>query len=125
MNTANRFGSNPAPTGSPPNLPPSVKTPCRKCRNPIDRNDAYCRYCGTSQSRSEAFYYHPVWILLLAFLVLGPFALGLVWRSRRMDRPTKIVLATVILVYSAVSLYAVYQVGMIEYREISTLVDLM
>lgn len=84
---------------------PVMPVPCRRCRMPIAPVDAFCKHCGARQQETDPFYYHPVWILLLAFLVLGPFALGLVWRARTMTPLVKAVLAVVITAYSAVTIY--------------------
>lgn len=104
---------------------PPMPVPCCKCRRPIGETDAYCKHCGARQQATEAFYYHPIWILVLAFTVLGPFALGLVWRSRVMSPATKGVLAAIILVYTAVTFYSVYVLGDILYREFSLLNQIM
>lgn len=117
--------AHPTPGASPAAGPPSMNTPCWKCGKTIHRPDTFCKHCGQRQAETQAFYYHPVWILLLAFVVLGPFALGLVWRSRVMTPAAKIAMAAIIIAYSALSLYAVYKVGMIEYRQIRELIDLM
>jgi len=46
-------------------------------------------------------------VLPLLFVVLGPLALPLLWRSRRFTRPWKIALSVIVV---AVTLYAVWQV---------------
>ena len=125
MNTTDNFGPDTAPSNAPQAVPPAFPVPCRSCRNPIGARDAFCKYCGTRQRPADAFYYHPVWILLLALTVLGPIALGLVWKSPSMGAGMKFVLAAVIIVYSAVSLYAIFYVGMLEYRELKSLMDVL
>tara|TARA_R110001592_G_scaffold23088_1_gene91083 strand:- start:255 stop:626 length:372 start_codon:yes stop_codon:yes gene_type:complete len=119
MNSTTPDGPRQTVSAGPP--PPPIQNQCRKCRQPIGGNDAFCRYCGTRQQVTDPFYYHPISILLLAFFVLGPFALGLVWRSQSMDRTMKIILAILILTYSAASFYALYVVGMAMYQELSAL----
>jgi len=104
---------------------PPTCVPCRKCGQPIEATDAFCRFCGTQQRVTDPLYYHPIVILLLAFLVLGPFALGLVWRAQAMDRNTKIALYAIITAYSAVTIYAAYKIIMIAYRELSVLSDIL
>lgn len=47
------------------------------------------------------WYYRPVWVLVLLFLVLGPLALPYLWRSPSFSRRLKIVLTGLILVYTA------------------------
>ena len=108
-----------------PNAPPPMPTRCPKCHEPISASDAFCRFCGARQQVADPFYYHPVWILVLALTVLGPFALGLVWRSRAMGQTTKSVLATVIVVYSVFTFYTAYQLCAILYEHFSLLNQIM
>ena len=47
------------------------------------------------------WYYRPIWVLVLLFLVLGPLALPYLWRSPSFSRRLKIVLTALVLVYTA------------------------
>lgn len=109
----------------PPTAPPRIGTVCVKCRNPIDPRDAFCRFCGARQQVTDPFYYHPVWILILAFFVLGPFALGLVWRSRAMTPAVKIAMTAIILAYTAVTFYYAFIIIAAVYNEFSVLNQIM
>jgi hypothetical protein len=62
---------------------------CWSCGLAIDAGDRYCRRCGQGQGAFLAWYYRPLWIVLLALTVLGPFALPLVWRTPSLDRRGK------------------------------------
>lgn len=120
----------PGPTARPTDAslttpPPPMPTWCRKCRQSIGATDTYCKHCGTRQNANERFYYHPLWILVLSFTVLGPFALGLVWRSQRMNTTVKAVLAAVIIAYTAFSFYALYAISAAVYQEFSLLDQIM
>jgi hypothetical protein len=86
----------------------ATQAPCPACGRLIDTGMKFCPHCGRRQHAGEAWYYHPVWVLVLALLVLGPFALILIWKSSRMGRTTKIVMAIVILIYTGYCLYLVY-----------------
>lgn len=108
-----------------PAAPPPIAVRCPKCREVICPSDAFCRFCGTRQHVADPFYYHPVWILVLALTVLGPFALALVWRSRRMGPAMKAVLAAIILVYSAITFYAAWKLFAILYEHFSLLSQVM
>lgn len=101
--------------------PPLQQLPCRKCGRPIASSDAYCRHCGAQQCVTDPIYYRPATILALAFFVLGPFALGLVWRAKAIGRNTKLALAAIILAYSIFTLYAAYILIAAVYRELSVL----
>jgi len=48
------------------------------------------------------WYYRPVWVLVLLFLVLGPFGLPYLWRSPSFSRPLKVVLTVLVVAYLAV-----------------------
>jgi hypothetical protein len=47
-----------------------------------------------------AWYYRPVWVLVLLFVVLGPLALPFLWRSPRFSSPLKVVLTLLVLAYT-------------------------
>ncbi|MDP2322652.1 MAG: hypothetical protein Q8N51_01305 [Gammaproteobacteria bacterium] len=111
------------PARTVPPLPISAR--CLKCREPISPADAFCRFCGTRQHVPDPFYYHPIWILVLALTVLGPFALALVWRSRRMGPAAKAALAAIIVAYSALTFYAAYELFAILYQHFSLLNQIM
>jgi len=108
-----------------PVAPPPIVVRCPKCREVISPADAFCRFCGARQQTTEAFYYHPVWILVLAFTVLGPFALGLVWRSRVMNSTTKGILAAIIVAYSIFTFYTAHKLFAILYEHFSLLSQVM
>jgi len=46
------------------------------------------------------WYYRPVWVLVLLFLVLGPLALPYLWRSPGFSRRVKVVLTVLVLAYA-------------------------
>ena len=45
----------------------------------------------------QPWYYRPFWVVVLLFLVLGPFGLPLLWRSQSFTRGWKIVLTLAVL----------------------------
>ena len=113
INNTSGFGGStqPGATGmAPPALPPM----CRKCGRVIDSNHKFCPHCGQRQDLGSAWYYHPVWILVLAFCVLGPLAIPLVWRSQRMSLAAKAMATVAILLYTVYCVYAAWQVVRLE-----------
>ena len=46
------------------------------------------------------WYYRPVWVLVLLFLVLGPLALPYLWRSPSFSRRLKVVLTVLVVAYT-------------------------
>lgn len=98
---------------------------CQGCSMPMESNDKFCRHCGRRQIRPESWFYQPMWILFLALLVLGPFALMLVWKAPKMGKGTKALLATVILIYSALSAYSLYKIGTFQYQQLKELSNIL
>lgn len=47
-----------------------------------------------------AWYYRPVWVLVLLFLVLGPLGLPYLWRSPRFSRALKVALTVCVIWYT-------------------------
>jgi hypothetical protein len=47
------------------------------------------------------WYYRPVWVLVLLFLVLGPLGLPYLWRSPGFSRRLKVVLTVLVIAYLA------------------------
>jgi len=74
---------------------------CWRCDRAIEANDHYCRACGEGQGPALAWYYRPLWIVVLALTALGPFAVVLIMRSPRLDRTTKWVASFVLLAFFA------------------------
>ena len=101
-------------TGQDMSGPPDMHGPspvsCPKCGLLLDGTAAFCSRCGASQNYGKAWYYHPVWVFILAFLVLGPFALYLVWKSRLMGATLKWIITVLILGYTVYCVYLVYTV---------------
>ena len=97
--------------GAPP-VPAIVH--CRKCGAAVAASAKFCSNCGQKQHTGDAWYYQPVWIIVLALFVLGPFAIALVWKSKKMGFPVKIVLTIAILVYTYCCGLATYKITMIE-----------
>jgi len=91
-------------------MPNEASASCRSCQRPIEPGDAYCRYCGASQTPSVPWYLQPVWIILLTFTVLGPFGLPLIWKTPKMSRGLKVVLTSITLAFTIVLVYAAYWV---------------
>jgi hypothetical protein len=107
----------PAIDAKPPPLSPFPSPrgiACHSCRTFIDSAFAFCPHCGKRQNAGDAWYYHPAWILLLGFVVIGPFALPLAWKSRRMGPTGKVLTTVAILIYTAFCVYSVYKIVLFE-----------
>lgn len=102
--------------------PPLVQLTCVRCAKKIDAEDVFCRYCGGRQGGGDSWYYSVLGIAFLAFLVIGPFALVLVWKSTRMGVVAKRVLGGLIVVYSVATAYYFYRLIVLvsaQMRELS------
>ncbi len=60
----------------------------------------------------EVWYLNPIVVLVLLFLVLGPFALPLLYRSRGFSGGMKLILTVIVLIYVGYLLYASFQLGL-------------
>lgn len=114
-----------APPGPQPPPPPAPKKGCPKCFRPVDADAEYCPRCGARQGGGDGWYFHPVWILVLAFAVLGPFALFLVWKSKRMGFAVKLLMAAVILAYTFMCVWSTYELIAFELRHINDFREMM
>ena len=74
---------------------------CWHCAQPVAPDDRYCRRCGEGQGAFLAWYYHPLWIIVLGLTVMGPFVLPLVWRTPRLSAAVKWILGVTLVVLSA------------------------
>jgi hypothetical protein len=74
---------------------------CWRCDQPVDPSDRYCRRCGEGQGAWLAWYYRPVWILLLALTALGPFAVVLIMRTPRLSPSAKWLAAVALVAFFA------------------------
>ena len=125
--------------------PAIQKILCLNCHAVLDATDNYCRHCGeptvimaesgNARPRPVAHGYdsasHPIgffespWVILpLIFLVLGPLALPLLWRSRRFSLLWKNVLTVITLVYTVFLMASVWfsaQEAMKSFRELDKL----
>lgn len=104
--------------------PPLLKIGCRFCGLLIDGPDRFCRYCGRRQTELDLWFYRPVWILILALLVLGPFALPLVWNAPRLGRGLKGVMAAIILIYTVLCMHLAYKLGALGFQELTNIGDI-
>ena len=120
--------TNPPAVAAPKGIDPgyaslSGRLVCRACRKTIDPSFVYCPHCGRRQTqvKGESWYHHPVWILVLALFAIGPFALIPLWQSRKMDTAMRVLLTIVIGAYSYLTIYALFQISLLIYREFSQL----
>jgi hypothetical protein len=65
------------------------------------------------------WYYRPLWVVLLLFVVLGPFGLPYLWKSPGFSRNLKIVLTVLVVAYTALLIDETFRVVGVISNEIS------
>ena len=100
------------------------KIVCPQCCAVLDVSDNFCRHCGRPTRESAAGHSRQIattarkstWaesramVFVMLFVVLGPLALPLLWRSREFSLLWKIVLTVVMVVLTALILYLIWYV---------------
>jgi hypothetical protein len=69
------------------------------------------------------WYLKPVIVLLLLFIVLGPFALPLLYKSPKFNKTLKILLTVVVVIYTLYLVFVSLEIGREVYREMKELQD--
>lgn len=94
-----------------------MTTRCWHCDRAIDDTDRYCRSCGEGQGDALTWYYRPVWILVLALTVLGPFAIVPIIRTPRMTPAAKWGASIALVVFSI-------WYGIVLWREMAAVLEM-
>ena len=69
------------------------------------------------------WYLSPLVVILLLFLVLGPFGLPLLFKSPRFGKTWKIVLTTAVVVYTVYLIFVTVKIGTAVHMEMKRLTD--
>jgi len=69
------------------------------------------------------WYLKPVIVLLLLFIVLGPFALPLLYKSPKFNKTLKILLTVVVVIYTLYLVFVSLEIGREVYIEMKELHD--
>jgi hypothetical protein len=103
--------------------PVVAQTVCLRCNAALDAGDNFCRHCGASTGRgatnidgsltarsatpSRAF--DSLWVMVaMLFLVAGPFALPLLWRSQRYSLAWKYILTFLVFAEAVLLLWLIW-----------------
>lgn len=87
-----------------------VRLHCRSCGKDEPLPPQKCPHCGAlMEAARPKRSMHPAVVLFLLFFVLGPLALGILWRNERFTRPAKWALTVIVVIYSAAVTWYLYK----------------
>lgn len=79
---------------------------CRSCSRKVGEDFRFCPYCGKRLgSPGESKWRHSTAALVIAFFLVGPFALPLLWSNPKYRPLTKVLVTVVVLVVTVLIVY--------------------
>ncbi len=86
---------------------------CAACKRKLAIDARFCHHCGAEvppelADRNTRWYYEPVFVLLMIFLVLAVFGLPLLWKSPKFTSRQKALISVVTIIYTAAILWLTY-----------------
>ncbi len=73
------------------------------------------------ENEKVKWYLRPLGVLVLLFVVLGPFALPLLYKSPKFNKTLKIILTIAVIIYTSYLIFVSVELGIEVYRRIEEL----
>jgi len=77
------------------------------------------------EDRKTRWYLRPIGVVLLLFLVLGPFGLPLLYKSPKFSKASKIILTIVVMMYTSYLIFASLEIARELYGRMEELQELL
>ncbi len=71
------------------------------------------------------WYLRPIPVILLLFLVLGPFGLPLLYKSPQFSKTLKIILTIAVIIYTSYLIFVSLEIGRQLYNRMAELQDML
>ncbi len=94
---------------------------CAGCGRAMEPLERVCGSCGQARSSSSSWRHNPWIILALLFLIVGPLALPLLWKSEGFSAGQKVGVAVLNLIYTA---GVIVVIGLLFHMYTTMLLDL-
>ncbi len=77
------------------------------------------------ENEKVKWYLRPLGVLVLLFVVLGPLALPLLYKSPKFNKTLKIILTIAVIIYTSYLIFVSVELGMEVYRRLEELQNII
>lgn len=97
---------------------------CKNCGKIIDENDMYCKYCGYNQKKIGNKFWESEFGIILLTLMIGPFSLFSLYKSRIISPNKKKFYAIFIVMFTLLFIVAMIMSLRILFNYYSTIFNM-